>query len=494
MKASGKSGNRPLPAEAVVDWRWPPSAESLRLYDKYSDSESVYFCFDAAWMLSVQGRRGSVSFSLNASERALQQKLIVLTQESHSPSAVYKFGLTITTNWEVIKELLSSGPESIKKAWRNQVTDIELARAGKTVLNFACRCSVGPWNPRHMNLVKGLDSHSIGSRQEQLDRLKRREKLLPIEMQAKITRTLDEASCVSDLGEDDLEGLSALAFIFQHGVRPVQALSLRMEHVEILQESNGNQACIVSFHAAKQRQGRSFELPRQVKPEWAAPVIELHARAAKTGRTRLFNSTTAEQLWTRVRSVCDARQGDASFKAGHLRHTAAQMLADAGHSRESIRKFLGQTNWGTAAAYIEASRKQAELINKALGASQLYGKIISMAAGNFVTLEELLRAPEDQQIGGIVGNRLVSGIGLCRSGQSACAYNPVTSCYGCSKFMPSLDRHAHEEAVSGMRAQITQYLAIDPDNPSPASLQLTRALSVAQQALSIIDGPAREGL
>jgi hypothetical protein len=162
-------------------------------------------------------------------------------------------------------------------------------------------------------------------------------------------------------------------------------------------------------------------------------------------------------------------------------------LADAGHSRESIGKFLGHVYAHTASVYIHASMQQVELINTALGASKLYTKIQVIASGEFVSLEELLRAEEDQQIGGVVGGSLIAGVGLCQSGQSHCVYNPVTSCYGCAKFMPSLEKEPHLEAVEGMRQQVRMFLALGVAAESPAYLQLTRALAGAQQALDVID-------
>jgi hypothetical protein len=131
--------------------------------------------------------------------------------------------------------------------------------------------------------------------------------------------------------------------------------------------------------------------------------------------------------------------------------------------------------------------QQVELINTALGASKLYTKILDIASGEFVSIEELLGAEEDQQIGGVVGSSLIAGIGLCQSGQSHCVYNPVTSCYGCAKFMPSLEKEPHLEAVEGMRQQVRMFLALGVAAESPAYLQLTRALSGAQQALDVID-------
>lgn len=74
-----------------------------------------------------------------------------------------------------------------------------------------------------------------------------------------------------------------------------------------------------------------------------------------------------------------------------------------------------------------------------------------------------------------------------RSSKSSCAYNPVTSCYGCPKLSPSLDRESHVEAIEGMRDQVRLYLKQGISDETPAYRQLTRALAGAQQALTLID-------
>ena len=135
--------------------------------------------------------------------------------------------------------------------------------------------------------------------------------------------------------------------------------------------------------------------------------------------------------------------------------------------------------------------QQAELINTALGASKLYKTLLSLANREFVSVEDVVAASESQQIGAVVGDRLVAGVGICKTGQDSCAYNPVTSCYGCPKFMPSLDRSSHEEAVDGMRSQVTVYLRRGIGSENAAYRQLTRALSGAQEALACIDALER---
>ena len=84
----------------------------------------------------------------------------------------------------------------------------------------------------------------------------------------------------------------------------------------------------------------------------------------------------------------------------------------------------------------------------------------------------------------MVGIGWLLAMGLCKAGQSSCAYNPVTSCYGCPKFMPSLEPESHVEAIEGMRDQVRPYPKEESPDETPAYRQLTRALAGAQQALT----------
>ena len=338
-----------------------------------------------------------------------------------------------------------------------------------------------------MPLVSSLDTRANSGVAKRTGLIESRQSLVSASLQAGIVKVLDAAASNGDLSLIQLEGAAALALIYQHGVRPVQVLCLNVQHVRFFKDASDETACIVSFHAAKQKGGKEFEIIRQVKPEWVPIVERLHTSAVNSGRSRLFDASNSSALWFRAKAVCKLSKVNLSCTAQQFRHTAAQVLADAGHTRGSIQQFLGHVRKNTAAIYIRASMQQAKLINSALGASKLYTKIHGIASRTFVTLEEMLHAAEDQQIGGIVGESLVGGIGLCRAGQSQCSYNPVTSCYGCRKFMPSLDSDAHKDAVEGMRQQVRVYLArgVQPENP--AYLQLTRALSGAQQALDAIE-------
>lgn len=476
----------------ILAWRWPVAPAHFRIYDKYADREVVLERGERQWKVPSRGVFNYIRFAADPAERELQQMLVMHTQAQSSPSHFSTFATKLCANWELCRRALSSRVDGVRRFWDNEILDGARAGMCKAVLKLACNCSVGPWRPRHLALIEGLSTRSPDGAKAQRARIKKREKLVGTTTQATMTRILDEADGY-DLRETHAEGLTALALMYQHAMRPVQLLALRTEHLQFVRDASDELVCIISFHSAKQRVSTTFEIPRQVKHEWVHIVQCLYSHAIASGRARLFCVTSAGELWTRVKRVCAIFGAEGlTFSAIGLRHTGAQALADAGHDRESIRNFLGHKGVTAARSYVRASRQQGELINRALGVSKLYENILSIARGDFVSLDDIMNAPEDKQIGAIVGDRLVAGIGLCRSGQSHCVFNPVTSCYGCSKFMPSTNLEAHQEAISGMRAQVIEFARTGQDDNSPAALQLTQALAGAQHAIATVSDASKD--
>ncbi|AXF19415.1 hypothetical protein CUJ89_02070 [Burkholderia pyrrocinia] len=467
----------------LLNWVWPASPRFFRLYDKYADTEAVLEAGAEVWTLSVQGKKQEFRFP-SEPVRGLQQKLVMLTQVERSPSTVYKFTRSLLLNWTLYARLLEEGPLHVQQSWDEGVHDIDTAKAAKTILRLVINSSLGAWSTRYEDLVKGLDTRANATIAAQRGKIRRRESLLSIAQQAELVRVLDARALEPALLEQQAEGLAALALAFQHGMRPVQILSIKLEHVHSLVDASGDPVCLVSFHQAKQKDGETVggEMLRQVNPEWARHVVLLLEYAKSAGRTRLFSSENGMDLWSKVRKVCAEVGVKVDFNINKLRHSSAQALADSGHSRKSIRWFLGHANDNAANSYVKASRLQGNLINEALGASKLYDSMVSMAFGEFVTVEELSRVAEDEQIGGIVGDRLVAGIGRCRTKQSACRYDPVISCYGCHKYIPALSPAAHMEAIAGMREQVLVFVKAG-DDTSSSYLQMRKALAGAQRAL-----------
>lgn len=473
-----------------TDWIWPICQNTLTIYDKYADKSTEVSIESTAWTVPVQGRTETFTFQ-EGNHGRLQRRLIILTQAAKSPSTLCKYARSLLSNWTLYLEILTQGPDWVKDEWDERVHDVDTAKAGKTTLKLACMASVGEWTPRHLALVKALDTRANASIKAQRANHRRRGSVLPVQDQASITKVLDEGSASFDLNIDEVEGLSALALIFQHGVRPVQLISIRVEHVRIFEVAGNALSGIVSFHAGKKHDEVTFEMARQVKPEWISIINRLYEDARDSNRQRLFRSQNRDQIWSLVKKACAKLGYRANFTPNALRHTATQSLADDGHSRTSIKVFLGHAKENAANTYVRASQQQAQILNKALGASKLYANIVSLADKTFVSVAEMKRASEDSQIGAVVGDRVVAGIGLCRTGQSSCPYNPVTSCYGCWKFVPSMDRESHLEAIAGMREQVLIFVKNNVDGKSPAFRQLTKALAGAQQALEAVDRISR---
>jgi len=382
--------------------------------------------------------------------------------------------------------MLQTDPADINLFWDAHILTIDLAKAGKSILQLAARHSLGPWDVTHKAFIKKLSTRANGTVAAQKDKLTKRSKLLAPSSQADVVRLLDEKGGAENLLEWQIEGLAALALGFQHGVRPVQVLTLMANHVQPLDESEGQVACIISFHEAKKKkQIEVKEISRQIKPEWAPLIFKLLDLAADSGRTRLFATTNSAKLWSHTRKVAKQFGVSLEFNYYKLRHTGAQTLADAGHSRHDINNFLGQSNPSSGTPYIRSSRKQADFINNALGTSKLYSKLESIATGKYVTVKELEAAHEDKQIAGVVGDRLISGIGICGNGQENCVYDPVMSCYNCKKYMPVLNPLVHQEAIAGMRHQVLFFFKAGGSKESPAYLQLNSAIAGAQKALAI---------
>lgn len=439
------------------------------------------------WSIPTRGFIERLGFA-EAKLGELQRKLAIQTQSLNAPSTLAMFVRTSVNHWTDFELLLLAGPTEIRALWADTIRDVTAAKACKMLLKLVCRLELGGWSPVHEALVKSLDTLAKAPLLSQRGKLKRREKVLPVSTQADIVGVLDQAAKDAELDETDVEGLAALAMYFQHGMRPVQLLAIRLEHLPApVIDASGDAALVLSYHAAKQG-SKTWELLRQVKPEWVPLLARLRESAIRAARTRLFSTTTAAQLWKLVKLSCNSHGLIVEFAANGVRHTSAQSLADAGHDRASLKEFLGHGNLNAATTYLRASRQQGEIVNKALGASKLYETIIAFSTDAFIDTKKLLEADEDQQIGGVVGSRLVAGIGLCSSGQSHCVYNPVTSCYGCSRFMPVADLEPHQEAVAGMREQVQVYLDDSSSESSPAFLQLRTALSGAQQALELARG------
>ena len=469
---------------AVQSWSWPPAPRSIDVYDKYSNTTSTLSQDAAVWSLKINGIQRNIAFDPGASG-ALQRLLVLSTKKNQSSPAVYGFSNRLVKYWDVIRDALEAGPQKISTVWDSTMPAGHVASAAKTVLRHASLAGVGPWRPAHIGLIDSLPTNAWKQQRASTARIRTRAHLLPAATRASIVGILDRVATEPRLDSADLEGFCALALMFQQGVRPGQAILLNVRDVYISTDADGRTNCVVSLLPMKRKATTKLKpVFRTIKAEWASLFVRLKAVAESEARQRMLSSESVASLKSKLDKACSKLGLRVEFRAGQLRHSATQALADAGQSRESIRRFLMHRRQVTAGAYHSASTRHGERINEALGASKIYTRISAIADGQFISQDGLAQVPEDEQVGGLVGDRLVAGIGRCQRKQKNCIYDPVVSCYGCNSFIPCNDLEAHVEAVGGMRAQVKEFLDDPTAAQGPAVLQLREALAGAASVVA----------
>jgi hypothetical protein len=280
---------------------------------------------------------------------------------------------------------------------------------------------------------------------------------------------------------------------FQFGMRPVQIAMLSLADIRVREISDNKLATVhLTFRMVKQRNALAVKpLLRGVKREWSPLFVEL-MRQANERKLRavdhVFEMQSSGQAGVRIADLLRTLIGrDAS--ARDLRHTAAQRLVDAGASQEELTEFLGHTDITTGLVYFDTSANQAELVNKALGISEIYQRVARIAHDRFITADDLVHLKGDQQIAGVPHGIPIAGIGGCSSGQPACPYNPILSCYGCRKFMPIHEATIHHQVIADLRKVVLLFnVASRGESTSPPYLQLQRTIAEVQAVIQEIEG------
>jgi hypothetical protein len=279
---------------------------------------------------------------------------------------------------------------------------------------------------------------------------------------------------------------------YQFAMRPIQIAMLTQRDVRIWRpDPDGDASVHLTFLMAKQR-GTSKNRPmvRRVKHEWGV-VIEATVAAATAQHRRidgrLFDVDSNHEAGKRIAGLVERLTGD-DASAMYLRHTAAQRLVDAGANHEELAEFMGHSFTKTGLVYYAASASHAERVNRALGASEVYQRVAKIAHDRFISLDELEHLKDDQQVAGIPHGIPIAGIGGCSSGQPGCPYHPVTSCYGCAKFMPVREKSMHESVLGSMRQVVLFFeQSSRGDTKSPTYLQLRRTIEEIQNVVAELE-------
>ena len=494
---------------ADVVSRLPALPPIIRYYDEFDDAtRSITSPTDTVvFELLIYGRLHRLDFDRCPGAYGMLVKqlfLFLLGKGLHVVSAFKAASGAMHFSVPEVERLVDAGPHKIGREWavmRARDLPQDAYRFGKTLLRLLCAHRLCGWSPTYEEFIRSslpgpaTDSHA-GVHSGDV--------FLSVDEEAAIVRHLDEtvsaltSSVSAPPAHEDLCDAGMLLCAYQFAMRPIQIAMLSMRNVRIWQDApDGPPTVHLTFHMAKQKStSKRKPLTRRVKREWAPIIVAFngHRQAeGAAGAARFFavqsNYEAGARIATLVRKLIGS---DDLGTAMDLRHTAAQRLVDAGASHEELAEFMGHSNVRTGLVYYETSATHAERVNRALGASDIYRRVAKIAHDRFISPEELTLLKGEQQIAGVPHGIPVAGIGGCSSGQPACPYNPVTSCYGCRKFMPLHDKAMHEHVLTAMREVVVFFdQSSRGDTSSPAYLQLQRTIAEIQAVIEELEGDNR---
>lgn len=477
----------------------PELPQVIRYYDEFDDT-----------LRSIRNPSGSMSFAVHRDGRVInihfdqqseylaalmkQVFLYLLSENIAAATAAHYLHGGRHIDEQVAIRLLEAGPTGIRSVWATflaQNLPKHTYACAKSLLKLLSKYRLRNWSESYSDVLSALplpfnDKYAV---------VRSGDAFISTEDEAIIVRFFDEIvtrsinSCPVD---EVIQDAAMLLCAYQFGMRPIQIAMLTWRDIRIRQELVSSPPTVhLTFRMAKQRRQSAMKpLLRRVKSEWTLLFVALDRLAKVRGQSlddRAFGVQSANEASLRIASLLRSLiGGDAS--AFNLRHTAAQRLVDAGASQEELAEFLGHSDITTGLVYYETSMNQAERVNKALGISEIYQRVARIAHARFIGPDELAQLKESQQLGGAPHGVSIAGIGGCTSGQSACPYNPIMSCYGCRKFMPIHDLKMHENVLSDFRS-VARFFHDKSrgDSVSPAYLQLQRTISEVQAVVDELE-------
>lgn len=475
----------------------------LRYYDEFDDklrsiaAPETQTRFD----LSVNGVLTSVDFSRFHPESALLFKHIfvfILGMDRAVGTAMLYVTRAYPLAFSDICDLVGTGPAGIGRFWiefRARDYSHHVYRCAKTLLLMLCEVQFNGWSNSYKTFIStALPVPAI----DKYAGVRAGDVFLSADEEALIVRHLDAAVESVMLhppsgNRDDLADTLMLVCSYQFAMRPIQIARLEISHVRIWQEDGSDSPTVhLTFHTAKQRSNtHRIPMTRRVKREWAPLFLAWQAcrNASDEGPNRFFNVQSNRDVGFRISNLVKRILGDDQIgTATDLRHTAAQRLVDAGASHEELAEFMGHSQINTGLVYYHTSASHAERVNQALGASEVYRRVARIGHDRFISAEELATLKGEQQIGGVPHGTPISGIGGCSSGQNICPYNPITSCYGCRRFMPIRDKEMHVKVLDEMREIVLFFdRSSRGDARSPAYLQLQKTIAEIQRVITELE-------
>jgi len=481
-----------------------PLPSVLRYYDEFEDAtrsipapteENVFALFSHGRCLKVNFAQRNGYCSL-----ILKHTLVMMFEQDISVASIasYFSRLHQLTDHDLIA-LLQTSPVEIGQLWaklRAREMDSGGYILAKHILRLLCTYRWNGWSPEYRDFLRTtLPLPAVNK----YAAIRNGDVFLSPDEEAAIVRYLDDM--VTRLREGEhlpyptLADTGMVLCAYQFAMRPVQIGFLDTRHVRVWHDGVEDDPTVhLTFHMAKQRGNtHRVQLTRRVKREWVPIFVHLKAHQDKTATDsseKFFQVKSALEVSRRISSLVRQLIGsDDLGTATDLRHTAAQRLVDAGASHEELAEYMGHAHTNTGLIYYATSASHAERVNRALGASEVYRRISKIAHDRFISPEELAALKDQQQIAAVPHGMPISGIGGCNSGQPSCPYNPVTSCYGCRKFMPVTDMVLHNKVLDDMREVVLFFEhSSRADLRSPTYMQLQRTIGEIQAVIDELEG------
>ena len=481
----------------------------IRYYDEFDDTQHSIRdpATTAIFELVINGRPVKVDFTSHEKSHALLLKhvfLFLLGQDLTVSTAANYLIAAAHLSREDVADIVRASPLGIAPVWarlRAREMPPSAYMLAKALLRLLCRHRLQGWSDAYSSYI--TNTLPLPARDAYAG-VRSGDVFLSADEEAIIVRHLDEtaAALTSPASVpvfEELNDAGMLLCAYQFAMRPIQIAMLNMRNVRIWHEAaDGLPTVHLTFHMAKQRSdSKRRPLTRRVKREWAPLFVALNTWRqpdGAAGSARFFNVQSNYEAGARIAALVRKLIGsDDLGTATDLRHTAAQRLVDAGASHEELAEFMGHSNIQTGLVYYATSATHAERVNRALGASDIYRRVARIAHDRFISQEELAHLKGEQQIAGVPHGIPIAGIGGCASGQPACPYNPITSCYGCRKFMPLHDKVMHERVLDDMRGVVLFFeRSSRGDVRSPAYLQLQRTIAEIQAVIEELESEDRQ--
>lgn len=295
---------------------------------------------------------------------------------------------------------------------------------------------------------------------------------LQIEEEAKILNYIAMVSNCDNLKDEELDEYCTLILFYQFGVRPKQVGMLKFNDFKIYNINNYDDTLHVRFQKIKQLNiDNSAPLVRKIKKEWVFFFKEKIENRYNCSEV-YYLSNNKNEICRILKNVTTKILGY-PITANIFRHSVAQRLVESGANLDEVSSFLGHSYPKSSLIYFQVSAQTGILINKALGISNIYGKISKIIHGDFISKEELEKLNTDKYIESYPHGIQISGIGGCNIKQNLCKKNPVFSCYGCDKFLPLNDKSVHENVLDNIRNIIKKFKDSSiSQTHSPAYMQL----------------------